>query len=187
MAFRQIKLLSFIFAIFVALVFAAPKPHIPPPPAEPNGIGHFASLEGTPPSKTNASVHQANHDQYPDKRAIYPSIWVTHYTIPPVCNNGICQKNSLDDMPHIKANGQGFTLNGLVWIGIYRLSDVKLLYSATTYARHWTGFIDGSWGYKTGLIECPGNLPADAFMAAYDYSTATWSNLWYMHRTCYIL
>lgn len=111
-----------------------------------------------------------------------PQIWVTNYTIAPVCNNGICETNSLDDLPHICVDGQGFTPNGDVRIAIFRFSDNQLLYEAFTVG----GKPGGSLEYLTGLIDC-GPYAFDSFLSAYDNTSQTWSNKWYLYQSCILL
>src|SRR5579859_3051545 len=180
---RIVMLLATIFSF----VSAMPRPrHADPPiPPAPAVALAFSPEVQTPPSAFNASIHSAPFSL--SQRAPQPQLWITYYTVPPVCHDGVCTVTSTDDLPHIKANGQSFTLGGNVWIGIYRTSDVAQLYGAHTIAGHWTGYIDGSWGYNTGLIDCGTTHPANAFMAAYDYTTKIWSNYLYLYRGCAIL
>jgi hypothetical protein len=120
-----------------------------------------------------------------------PAAWATHWFPGPVCHpDGTCSSTSNDDIPHIKINGDGFTLNGRVFGGIYKWPENSLKWGLNVNAHSQAGFRDGAFGLEAPVIDClpssPGHV-GDSFVAAYDWTTGKWSNFFWLYTGCFVL
>src|SRR5205823_5936083 len=75
------------------------------------------------PSPLNSSFIEAIHNDtnLHARQNTGFAAWATYWYPGPVCHpDGTCSSTSNDDIPHIKINGDGFTVNGRVFGGIYK-------------------------------------------------------------------
>jgi hypothetical protein len=159
-----------LIASLISFVAAAPTPtgNPPTPTPPPEGLGLIEST-GLPPIPKNESIPQALVDDPTlSKRQLagYPTIWVTAY------GSG----------PFLEVNGEEFTPNGWVWVGIYKLGTSTYIYGNWIHAYYFSGYPGGSFGLPTGIKWYSGP-PANLYAQAYDSSTGYWSNAFYL-RTC---
>jgi hypothetical protein len=123
------------------------------------------------------STQVVNGTQIEKRQVVGPHIWTTSYQQP------------LDFFSYIKVNGEGYTLGGSVFVGIYRASDQALLFSLTRTAGGYPGFAGGSFGVETGVVDCNKSWPTlpqivNSYAAAYDWSTHTWGPVAWVHTGC---
>jgi hypothetical protein len=174
--------------IFLALVENARAVPIANPEPDPN-LGLQFSLH---PDKTEKSVVQPQHNEssLEERQSTGLAVWVTHWFPPPQCSDGVCTITSVDDLPHIKVNGEGYTVGGRVFVGIYRWPANTLSWGMNINVIHYNGWRDASFGLQTPVIDCSGfdlTHPANSYAAAYDWSTARWSPVWWLYTGCAVL
>jgi len=144
------------------------------------------------PASTNDSITEPDHNgtTLAGRQATGLAVWVSHWYPPPQCSDGVCTVTSGDDLPHIQINGDGFTVGGRVFAGIYTWPANSLYWGMNINVQFWPGFRDGSFGLQTPVIDC---LPSDpshvgnSYAAAYDWTTASWSPIWWLYTGCAVL
>jgi len=111
-----------------------------------------------------------------------PTIWLTHWTVPPVCNGDTCTSTSTDDIPRFKVNGDHFTVGGQVWIGFMKASTGARTYRYSATATVQSGFTLGSFGKRSDQFDCATDprTPVNYYVQAYDWSASRWSNRIYV-------
>jgi hypothetical protein len=144
------------------------------------------------PASTNDSIIQPEHNEtkLAGRQATGLAVWVTHWYPPPQCTNGICTINSLDDLPHVQINGEGFTIGGRVFGGIYAWPANSLYWGMNINVKQWPGYRGGSFGLPTPVIDCGAFNPAHvatSYAAAYDWTTARWSSVVWLYTGCAVL
>ena len=131
----------------------------------------------TPDTRAQAA---ADNSQVEARKQInsMPHIWISDYTVGPVCNGDTCTSTSTDDIPRIQVNGDNFTIGGNVYISFRRISSGFLADHYTRTAGSYPGFALGSFGKKTHEFDCSSqaSAPVNYTVQAYDYGTGTWSN-----------
>ncbi|KAH7417735.1 hypothetical protein BKA64DRAFT_637082 [Cadophora sp. MPI-SDFR-AT-0126] len=169
----------------IKLAQAEPTVNLVPDP----GMGLQFALS---PSVANDSITEPEHNETTlEARQITGlAVWITHWFPPPQCSNGVCTITSTDDLPHIQINGEGFTVGGRVFGGIYRWPANTLSWGMNINVRRWPGYRDGSFGLHTPVIDCrpfDQTHSATSFAAAYDWSTARWSPVVWLYTGCAVL
>lgn len=103
-----------------------------------------------------------------------PTIWVsdpTSHNLPAAANGA----------PRLVFSGEGFTVGGKVFLGIYRpgneSGEPEYKFEAT--AASYTGYARGSFGLDTPLYDCAGDSPVNGVpyvVYAYDWGSDIWSS-----------
>jgi hypothetical protein len=144
-----------------------------------------------PSNNDNTFVEPTHNETALSKRqATSLTVWVTHWFPPPVCDNGICTIRSTDDLPHLQINGEGFTVGGRVFGGIYNWPSNTLSWGTNINVKFWPGWRGGSFGLQTPRIDCGAfdrSHVANSYAAAYDWTTATWSPVVWLYTGCAVL
>ena len=192
--FTVILLLSFIGAVLCIPDLNSSDPFPIPhptlglqfalPPAPPNSSFIYAPL---PNNRT--TITPRSGDGSPPSNSI-PVVWTNWWFPPPVCNpDGTCTSSSNDDIPHLKLNGNLFTVNGRVFAGIFNSPGNTLKWGLNVNAHTQAGFAGGAWGLETPIVDCgpfDRSHVADSFAAAYDWATGKWSTFRYLYTGCYV-
>ena len=187
------KLYGFLSAFSSVLLFSQAQGHafrLPPPdlgvPIGPSPRNATSNPLVVPPHNVTTSQNATLAT-----RQLGPSIWATRWYPGPKCNpDGTCSITSIDDIPHIKLNGQGYTLNGLVFVGIYRYPNNAYVLGQNIYARSYKGYKAGSWGLTTATIDCSSfdkKHVADSYAIAYDWTTHRFSPKLWLYTFCPVL
>jgi hypothetical protein len=130
-----------------------------------------------PPVPFQPTITSVNGTSIEKRQVFTPQVWTTAYQQP------------LDFMTYIQINGQGYTAGGGVFVGIYRASDQALIFSLTRTAGSYPGFVGGSFGAQTGVVDCNKSWPTlpqtvNSYAAAYDWSTQRWGPVAWVHTGC---
>jgi hypothetical protein len=134
----------------------------------------------TPATRSQAAAdNAAAQSRYArNVQAQTPQIWLTSWYQGPVCNGDTCSSSSDDDIPHIKVNGDHFTLNGSVYISFTKITTGVRMDHYVVNAPFHSGYVSGSFGKQANEFNCTTQTgaPANYYVQAYDYSTKMWSN-----------
>jgi hypothetical protein len=129
-------------------------------------------------SQVAADNAAANSRYARNAQSAAPHIWLTSYAVTRNCNGDTCTATSDDDIPRIQVNGDHFTQGGKVFIAFTKISSGKRANTFTLTANFHSGYVQGSFGKKSGVYNCnaQANAPTNYTVRAYDYGTKTWSN-----------
>ncbi|MFK4036860.1 hypothetical protein ACI2LC_13795 [Nonomuraea wenchangensis] len=136
----------------------------------------------TPRSRDEARQDNA---QAADRR-VAAKLWISTYRLGPVDNgDGTASTTSTDDIARLKLNGSHFNA-GQVKVFIY-YNTGKLFWSGTVTATRNGGYAGGSFGKRTGKVDCsiPGK-PGNAYARAQDVTSGRWSASVPVRVGCYV-
>lgn len=120
----------------------------------------------------------------PASAAEAPEIWYTHWYKGNVCSGNVCSTTAASNSPRFFLSGDGFTLRGKVYVGVFDFDGNPIESNQLTAVSH-SGFDDGSFGYQFNQIDCGGG-ESNAFLQAHDLTADMWSNRIFV-RICYTL
>jgi hypothetical protein len=111
-------------------------------------------------------------------------LWHSTYTIPPVCNDGICHSTSTDSIPRYRLQGDHINV-GLVTVQLRRNRDNALLrqWTVNSTPASWTP--GGQFSLDTGVFVCNG--ASDSYFRVFDPVSTRWSSPYYVSTICSVL